>query len=104
MSCHALGMVQKLSDESPGTFGASRVELQVGLSECRTLPVDIYPALPLACRRTCADIRHRYRQGDNQGKDLRPDPCCIWVGVDLTASTAAVRRVLDKIGRVDFRK
>ena len=84
--------------------GASQDELPVGLSECRTLPVDIYPALPLACRRICADVRHRYRQGDNQGEGLRSDPYCLCVVVDRTASTVAVRRVLDKIGRVDFRK
>ena len=80
-------MVRGLADEVVGynqTRGASRVMLQVGLSEFRTLPIDFTPDLTLCCRRTYADDNHRYNREEPQGDDLRPDPRYLYIELDLT--------------------
>ena len=43
------------------------------------------PALTLYCRRTYADDSHRNGREEPQGEDLRQDPRCLYVRLDLTA-------------------
>ena len=61
--------------------------LHVGLPEIRTLPNDFAPALTLYCRRTYADDinSHPNNREKPQGEDLRQDPRCLYIGLDLTA-------------------
>ena len=80
-------MVRGSADEVVGytlTRGASGVTIHVGFLKIRTLHKDLTRALTFHCRRSYADDSHRYSR-EVQGKNLRPDPRCLYIGLDLTA-------------------
>ena len=57
--------------------------LYVGLPEIRTLPIDFAPAFTLYCRPTYADDMHPNNREEPQGENLRQDPRCLYIGLDL---------------------
>ena len=97
-------MVRGLADEVVGynqTRGASRVMLQVGLSEFRTLPIDFTPALTLNCRRKYADDSSSVQPRKTSGRRLRTrSTLSLHWACPNGVSTAAVRQVSIKLGGV----